>query len=80
MTQKERLLEHLKSGKSITCLWAWDGLGISYVGRRIFDLRKDGWDIRDSFMEVENRFKETVRVKRYWLHREEPGTSDIVSH
>ena len=44
-TQKQRVLEHLQSGRTITQLEASDYMRITDLAGRIRDLRKDGHDI-----------------------------------
>jgi hypothetical protein len=76
MTQCERLHEWLSSGQTITCLEAWDSLGISFVGRRVYDLRKAGIQVKDRWITVENRWREEVRVKEYYLEEPEIVVDD----
>ena len=45
MTQKQRVLEHLKSGGEITSFEAMVGMGISDLPKRISELRRDGHNI-----------------------------------
>tara|TARA_Y100000592_G_scaffold17692_2_gene26600 strand:- start:339 stop:542 length:204 start_codon:yes stop_codon:yes gene_type:complete len=67
MTQKKRLLTYLEQGNKINPLKAWQELGIYRLASRICDLRKDGNEIKDEWLEVPNRFGEFVRVKQYYL-------------
>ena len=67
MTQKQRLLTYLEQGNKINPLKAWQELGIYRLASRICDLRKDGNEIKDEWLEVPNRFGEFVRVKEYYL-------------
>lgn len=67
MTQKERVLDYLKTHTSITPMEAWNKLGIYRLGDAIFKLRKDGHDIKSSLTEVKNRFGESCRVAEYRL-------------
>jgi len=61
-TQKERLLKHLKSGKSITRLQGWDKLGILELPARISELRAGGWPIQTKMKTVKNRYGESVHI------------------
>tara|TARA_R100001440_G_scaffold23689_1_gene38606 strand:+ start:24485 stop:24688 length:204 start_codon:yes stop_codon:yes gene_type:complete len=67
MTQKERLLIYLEEGNKINPLKAWQELGIYRLASRICDLKKEGNEIKDEWLEVPNRFGEFVRVKQYYL-------------
>tara|TARA_Y100001937_G_scaffold11497_1_gene14198 strand:- start:32 stop:235 length:204 start_codon:yes stop_codon:yes gene_type:complete len=67
MTQKKRLLTYLEQGNKINPLKAWQELGIYRLASRICDLRKEGNEIKDEWLEVPNRFGEFVRVKQYYL-------------
>lgn len=44
-TQSEQIAKHLESGKSITPIEALNKFGCFRLGARIFDLKKQGYDI-----------------------------------
>ena len=67
VSQREMILNHLKKKKSITSWEAFEDFGATRLSAIIFDLRSDGFDIRDVWEEVVNRYGETVRYKRYFL-------------
>tara|TARA_Y100000592_G_C5468323_1_gene317973 strand:+ start:332 stop:535 length:204 start_codon:yes stop_codon:yes gene_type:complete len=67
MTQKQRLLTYLEQGNKINPLKAWQELGIYRLASRICDLRKEGVEVKDEWLEVPNRYGEFVRVKEYYL-------------
>ena len=67
MTQKQRLLAYLEQGNKINPLKAWKELGIYRLASRICDLRKEGNEVKDEWLEVPNRYGEFVRVKQYYL-------------
>ncbi len=67
MTQKQRLLTYLEQGNKINPLKAWQELGIYRLASRICDLRKEGNEVKDEWLEVPNRYGEFVRVKQYFL-------------
>ena len=62
-SQKERILNYMMSGKSITTYIAFVKFKITRLPDRVRDLRKDGFNIHDNWKQV-NRF---TRVKKYWL-------------
>ncbi len=51
-TQKEKILEWLKSGKSITAMGALGQFGCYRLASRINDLRNDGYEIRCEMIKV----------------------------
>ena len=61
-TQKQRLLEHLQSGRSLTRLQSWDVLGILEAPARVSELRGDGHNIITTMITVCNRYGESVRI------------------
>lgn len=67
MTQNERLLDHLKTGKTIQPMQAWHDLGIYRLGARIHDLKKIGHKINRTNITVYNRWGEECRVASYKL-------------
>ena len=65
--QKQRLLAYLEQGETINPLKAWDELGIYRLASRICDLRKEGIEVKDRWLDVSNRYGEFVKVKQYYL-------------
>jgi hypothetical protein len=55
MTQKEEILEFLKTGQTLTWLDAVKKFGSSRLGARIWDLKKDGWEIKSKLIEVNGK-------------------------
>ena len=72
MTQQERILKHLKAGKSLTRLNAWDTLGVIETPARISELRLKGWPIATKMIAVKNRYGESVRVARWTMEKVAP--------
>jgi hypothetical protein len=50
MTKKERILAHLKSGYSITPLEALKSYGSFRLGAVIFELKREGYDIKTTMV------------------------------
>lgn len=69
-SQNERLLNYLKTHKTINPLEAWSELGIYRLGARVWDLRAMGYNIQQDRIKVFNRFKEVCRVAEYRLFDE----------
>lgn len=64
MTQEEAILEHLKSGKSLTPVEALNFYGCFRLAARIDDLRKSG-----HFIETEIIKKDGKKYARYYIPR-----------
>jgi hypothetical protein len=60
--QKQRILAHLRSGKTLTRLESWDVLGVLECPARISELRARGYHIETEFRTVTNRYGEPVRI------------------
>jgi len=65
VSQRDRILQHLKAGHQLTRLNAWDILGVLEAPARISELRASGWPIRTEMLEVENRYGEKVRIAKW---------------
>ena len=66
-TQNARLLGYLKKYGNITQLEALSELGIFRLASRINDLKNKGHNIIGQMVDIENRFGEKVKIKRYFL-------------
>lgn len=67
MTQSERILRHLNDYGSITALDALKEYGCMRLGARIWDLKREGYDIRTTFETSRNRYGEKISYARYIL-------------
>ena len=65
-TQAAAILKRLLVGEHITPLDALDGVGSFRLSARIFDLKRRGWPIRSTLVDV----GDGRRVAEYWL---DPG-------
>ena len=65
--KEKRLYEYLEEFKGITSIDAIRDLGDTRLSATIFNLRKAGFDVNDSWQEMKNRYGETVRFKYYFL-------------
>lgn len=65
--QRDRILEHLRSGKTLTRLNSFKELGVIEAPARISELRTLGHDIQTTMITVKNRFDENVRVAKWHL-------------
>ena len=71
MTQAERVLDWLQSGKTITTLDAFKELGITRIAARVFELKEQGVLVKKRMLKVINRYDETCHVAEYFI--EEKG-------
>lgn len=67
MGQKQRLLDHLLSGKTTHRAGAYHELGIFELSSRVGELEALGHVIPRKSMKVTNRWNEDVRVTLYWM-------------
>lgn len=65
MTQKERIMRHLRDYGSITQLEAMKEYGIMRLASRISDLKNDGVAIRRTTESGKNRYGEKTSWARY---------------
>ena len=69
MTQQDRILMYLKSGKVLTRLNSWSELGVLEAPARICELRGKGYPITTTMVTVKNRYGEKVKVAE-WRYAE----------
>jgi len=62
MNQRERILDYLQSGQTLTRLNSWEELGILEAPARISELRAAGHEIKTDIKSVRNRYGEKVRI------------------
>lgn len=65
--QRERVLNHLKTGQPLNRLGAWTLIGVIEAPARICELRKAGWPIVTEMVKVRNRYGEIVKVAQWTL-------------
>lgn len=66
-TQKEAVLNYMQKHGSITTLEAIHELGVTRLSAKIFELKKDGYDIRVRAIIVPTRYHKKARVAEYSL-------------
>ena len=79
-TQKEAVLQHLKTGKTLTQEEAYNKIGTQRLGAIIFNLRKDGYAIESIPLKGKNRFGNNVNLCKYCLvdnWTNDSGYSDV---
>lgn len=70
-TQNQRIMDYIDRFGSITQLDALRDLGVMRLASRVSDLRRLGYPIISETEEVQNRFGEKCRIKRYSLAKED---------
>ena len=63
--QKDMVLWHLKSFKTLTSYQAFKEYGITRLSAIIFNIRKQGYDISTQTESIKNRFNRTVDFAIY---------------
>jgi hypothetical protein len=66
MTQAQRILDHLKSGRTLTRLNSWDDLGILEAPARVSELRAMGHPIETKRRQVTNRYGNKVSIAEWF--------------
>ena len=69
MSQKERLLAYLEKNKTITTLESVLELGITDPQHYIMELRNEGYNITDKWINGTNRVGRKIKYKRYRLEK-----------
>ena len=67
ITQKDRILEYIRNFGSISSFEAYANLGITQLGARIEQLKKEGYEFKTEWESNTNRFGEKTDYKRYYL-------------
>tara|TARA_R100000781_G_scaffold11049_1_gene10229 strand:- start:416 stop:643 length:228 start_codon:yes stop_codon:yes gene_type:complete len=67
LTQKDRIIRHLKDKGSITALEAMKEYGIMRLTSRICELKDQGYNIKSEFVSSKNRYNESVSFSKYSL-------------
>ena len=65
LTQKERILAYLKSGKVLTRLNSWSELAVLEAPARISELRREGHPIITSMKTITNRYGDCCRIAEW---------------
>lgn len=70
ITQKDRILQYIREFKSISSWEAYADLGITQLGARIDQLKKEGYEFRSEWESSTNRYGDKVDYKRYYLEKD----------
>lgn len=66
-TQKDRIINYIREFGSISSWEAYRDLGITQLGARIDQLKKDGYEFKTEWENKKNRYGEDTSYKRYYL-------------
>lgn len=66
-TQKDRIINYIREFGSISSFEAYANLGITQLGARIDQLKKEGYKFRTEWESNINRFGEKTDYKKYYL-------------
>lgn len=67
ISQKQRIINYIRQFGSISSWEAYSDLGITQLGARIDQLKKEGFEFRTEWESNTNRFGEKTEYKRYYL-------------
>lgn len=67
ITQKDRIINYIREFGSISSWEAYSELGITQLGARIDQLKKEGYEFKTEWEQRKNRYGEEVSFKRYYL-------------
>lgn len=67
ITQKDRIINYIRQFDSISSWEAYSDLGITQLGARIDQLKKEGYEFKTEWVSNTNRFGEKTYYKRYYL-------------
>lgn len=67
ITQKDRIINYIREFGSISSWEAYSDLGITQLGARIDQLKKEGYEFKTEWESNTNRFGEKTDYKRYYL-------------
>lgn len=65
--QKQRVIDYINKFGSISSWEAYADLGITQLGARIDQLKKEGYNFKTEWESSKNKFGEKTDYKRYYL-------------
>ena len=78
ITQKIEFYQYIREFKSISSWEAYADLGITQLGARIDQLKKEGYEFRSEWESSTNRYGDKTEYKRYYLVNDMIG--DNINH
>ena len=68
-TQREKVLKYIQDFGFITSWQAYQDLGISQLGARIFELKERGYEFEKTRIKTKNRYGESTHYDEYRLRK-----------
>lgn len=65
--QKQRVIDYINKFGSISSWGAYADLGITQLGARIDQLKKEGYNFKTEWESSKNKFGDKTEYKRYYL-------------
>lgn len=65
--QKQRVIDYINKFGSISSWEAYSDLGITQLGARIDQLKKEGYNFKTEWESSKNKFGDKTEYKRYYL-------------
>tara|TARA_R100001198_G_C5178201_1_gene176002 strand:+ start:387 stop:602 length:216 start_codon:yes stop_codon:yes gene_type:complete len=69
LTQKQKVLRHLKEIGAITPVQAFFDYSVMRLAAIVFNLKDEGYNIKTTILKSENKFGEPVRYAQYKLEQ-----------
>lgn len=69
-TQRSRIVRYLKDFGSITSWEAYEALGVTQLGARIFELKEKGYEFKKEWVTKKNRYGMDVKFSKYQMTKE----------
>lgn len=70
IAQKDRILQYIREFGSISSWEAYQDLGITQLGARIDQLKKEGYEFRTEWGNSTNRYGDKTYYKKYYLEND----------
>lgn len=70
-TQREKIIDYIKKHGSISPLEALSDFGCMQLPTRIFELKKQGYNIKTTMVKAKNKKGEPIRYARYSLEEKQ---------
>ena len=67
ISQKQRVIDYINKFGSISSWEAYADLGITQLGARIDQLKKEGYNFKTEWESSKNRYGDKTDYKRYYL-------------
>lgn len=69
-TQRAKIVRYMHDFGSITSWEAYQELGVTQLGARIFELKLRGWEFKTEWVTAHNRYGKPVAFSKYFITKE----------